>query len=101
MKNILITGALGGMGKATTSLLKSQGYNVFCLDICDSSQDDCFVKTDLANFKSVESAFEEISKKTNHLDAIIHFGGIYKLNSLIRHIKLCKTTSSSPPFLKI
>ena len=81
MKNILITGAMGGMGKATTNLLKQQGNNVFCLDICGEGEN--FIKTDLTEAQSIQNAFKEISKKVDHLDAIIHFGGIYKLNSLV------------------
>lgn len=83
MKNILITGSNGGMGKATTKLLKEKGFNIFCLDLCDEQTDENFVKTDLTDIKSVENAFEIISKKIEKLDAIIHFGGIYKLNSLV------------------
>ena len=36
MKNILITGASGGMGKATCKLLTSLGYNVFGVDATSS-----------------------------------------------------------------
>ena len=84
MKNILITGALGGMGAATTKLLKEQGFNIFCLDLFgEEIPGTTFVKTDLTKMESVENAFKEISKKVDHLDAIVHFGGIYKLNSLV------------------
>ena len=33
MKNVLITGAYGGMGRATVSLLRAEGYRVFALDV--------------------------------------------------------------------
>ena len=33
MKNILITGAAGGMGKAACRLFAKNGYNVFGLDV--------------------------------------------------------------------
>ena len=84
MKNILITGALGGMGKATTTLLKEKGYNVFCLDLCgEKIEGTTFIQTDLTKMEAIENAFLEVSKKVDKLDAIIHFGGIYKLNSLV------------------
>ena len=37
MKNVLITGALGGMGKATCKLLLEKGYNVIGVDVKESS----------------------------------------------------------------
>ena len=32
MKNIVITGAYGGMGKATVKIFKEKGYRIFALD---------------------------------------------------------------------
>lgn len=32
MKNILVTGSYGGMGRATVQKLKAQGFRVFALD---------------------------------------------------------------------
>ena len=32
MKSVLVTGAYGGMGRATVALLKEQGFQVFALD---------------------------------------------------------------------
>lgn len=82
MKNILVTGALGGMGKATCQLLKDNGYNVFSLDYMESNDENYF-QVDVTKEKNILDAFEKISKQITHLDAIIHFAGIYKMNSLI------------------
>ncbi len=82
MKNILITGACGGMGKATCEILRQKGYNVFCLDYVDSDAEN-FYKVDVTNSQSILDAFNAISTKVEYLDAIIHFAGIYKLDSLV------------------
>ena len=84
MKNILITGVCGGMGKATAEFLENNGYNVFGLDITDCENNKInFFKTDLTKEESIKNAFEKIKQQTDSIDAIIHFAGIYKLNSLV------------------
>ncbi|MGN1208435.1 MAG: SDR family NAD(P)-dependent oxidoreductase [Christensenellales bacterium] len=84
MKNVIVTGASGGMGKATCELLISKGYNVFGLDYGENKTEKLnYIQTDVTNLESVEKAFEIISKQVSEIDAIIHFAGIYRLNSLI------------------
>ena len=84
MKNILITGVCGGMGKATAEFLENNGYNIFGLDITDCENKKInFFKTDLTKEESIKNAFEKIKQQADSLDAIIHFAGIYKLNSLV------------------
>lgn len=85
--NILITGAYGGMGKKTVDLFASNGDNVFALD-CKVSQKEeranvVAIQVDLTDEKSVMTAFEMVKQKTTHIDAIVHFAGIYMLDSLI------------------
>ncbi|MBR1926114.1 MAG: SDR family NAD(P)-dependent oxidoreductase [Clostridia bacterium] len=84
MKNILITGVCGGMGKATAEFLENNGYNVFGLDITECENKKIkFLKTDLTDENSIKIAFEKIKEQTSSIDAIIHFAGIYRLNSLV------------------
>lgn len=85
MKNILITGAYGGMGRATTKLLSQNGYRVFALDMkCGESEDNIIpIQADITSEESVREAFGEISKYTQDLDGIVHFAGIYMLDSLV------------------
>lgn len=85
MKNVLVTGATGGMGKAICSLLNEKGYRVFGLDYNEGENygNVSFYKCDVTDMSCVEAAYEEISKEVKELYAIIHTAGIYDLDSLI------------------
>lgn len=85
MKNIIVTGAYGGMGKAVVEKLTARGFNVFALDLVtgEKTHNVCPIKVDITDLNSVKKAFEEISTYTSEIYAIIHLAGIYKLNSLI------------------
>lgn len=85
MKYVLITGACGGMGKATTKLFKDMGFTVFALDkiACDPEENVIPIVADLTQEKSIEDAYAQVSKTTNQLLAIIHFAGVYMMDSLV------------------
>jgi len=85
MKSILITGAAGGMGRATAALLAERGYRVFSLDRkeTESTNGIISVVADVTHPESVREAYEKISDMTESLYAVIHFAGIYLLDSLI------------------
>ena len=85
MNSILITGAYGGMGYATAKQLASQGYTVFALDkkVKQSEENIIPVETDLTDIESVKTAFERVKNHTDTLSAILHFAGVYMLDSLV------------------
>ena len=85
MKTALITGALGGMGKATVKELIRLGYEVYGLDIKEAEEFKGFhyYKSDLTSEKSISDTFALIKEKVDHFDVIIHLSGIYDLNSLV------------------
>lgn len=85
MEYVLITGASGGMGNATAKLFKQKGYTVLALDkvACEKEENIIPIVADLTDEQSVKNAFEQVKKVTNKLFAIIHFAGIYMLNSLV------------------
>jgi len=85
MKNILVTGACGGMGRATVKMLAKQGFRVFALDLkaCEQAENVIFIQADVTDEASIESAFEQVKTYTNELFAIVHFAGIYMLDSLV------------------
>lgn len=84
-RSVLITGAYGGMGRAAAKRLWDNGFRVFALDKTVGDAEDGIVpiQTDLANAESVQNAFRQVREQTDTLFAIIHFAGIYMLDSLV------------------
>ena len=87
MNDILVTGAYGGMGRAAVQAFLAQGCRVFALDrkTGETPADSRLipVEADITSEESVRNAFERIRTRTDHLHAIVHFAGIYMLDSLI------------------
>ena len=84
-RSILITGAYGGMGRATAQLLAKQGFLVFALDKkVDSAQENIIpIEADITCEESVCAAFETVRAQTDKLYAVLHFAGVYMLDSLV------------------
>ena len=85
MKYIIVTGAYGGMGRKTIDLLKKQGFCVIAIDktIGAAEKNVIPLQVDITDVESVKCAFEKVKTVTNELYAIVHFAGIYMLNSLV------------------
>ena len=85
MRDVLVTGAFGGMGRATAEMLAKKGYRVFALDRKVGQQTDGIIpiEADITDEESVARALEVVQKYTGSLFAIIHFAGIYMLDSLL------------------
>lgn len=85
MKNILITGACGGMGQAATQELLRQGFRVFALDrvACAPRENVIPVVADITCAESVKAALAVVKSHTEELYGILHFAGIYMLDSLV------------------
>ena len=85
MKYVLITGAYSGMGYATVKKLKNEGFCVFAMDknVKDPEKNVIPLCADVTDEKSVCSAAQKVSAITKELFAIIHFAGVYALDSLI------------------
>lgn len=85
MKHVIITGAYGGMGYATTKALAQCGYTVFALDkkVGDAESNVIPIETDVSDAESVRRAFEFVKSQVGEIYAIIHFAGIYRLDSLV------------------
>ena len=85
MKYVLITGAYGGMGYATVKVLAGQGFTVFALDkkVGEAEENVLPIEVDVTDIESIKAAFEKVNKVTDELFAIVHFAGVYMLDSLI------------------
>lgn len=85
MKDILITGAYGGMGRAATALLRAQGFRVFALDrkVGEPQENIIPIEADITQEDAVNTAMEMVRQYTDNLFAIVHFAGVYMLDSLV------------------
>lgn len=82
--NILVTGAMGGMGRAVCEKLNLLGYNVIGLDrILPDSAEYTVYQVDLCSEESVRRALGEIREKFGTVAAIVHLAGMYDLGSLV------------------
>jgi len=86
MKYVLVTGAYGGMGRKTAKLLQEKGFCVFALDkrVKEENEENIIpIQADITSEESVRVAFDEVKKTTQTLYAIVHFVGVYMLDSLV------------------
>lgn len=85
MKDILVTGAYGGMGHATVRALRDKGFRVFALDlrVGEAEENIIPIEADITDEQSVAEAMKVLAKYTDSLYSIIHFAGIYMLDSLV------------------
>ena len=84
MKYIIVTGAYGGMGRKTVDILKKQGFCVIAIDKTIGAAEENVIplQVDITDAESVQCAFQKVKEVTDELYAIIHFAGIYMLDSL-------------------
>ncbi len=84
MKNVLVTGGAKGLGRAVTEFFAAKGVRVFSCDVLDfdySGEGIVPLKIDVRSSDSVREVFEKVSAQTDKLDAVIHFAGIYRMDS--------------------
>ena len=83
VKNVLVTGAAGGMGRAACELLNHAGCRVWGLDCAEPQGEYRFIRADITDAASVEAARDAVFAEAGSLDAIVHMAGVYDLNSLV------------------
>lgn len=85
MKNIVVIGAYGGMGRAMTDALLKNGYRVFALDKRIGKAEDNLIpiEVDITSHDSVKNAKSKVMEYTDSIYAILNFAGVYMLDSLI------------------
>ena len=82
---VLVTGAYGGMGSAAVKALTERGFIVFALDrkVGGAAENVVPIEADVTDPESLQRAFDSVRGVTDRLFAIIHYAGIYTLDSLI------------------
>lgn len=85
MRSVLVTGAYGGMGLATLRRLAARGFRVFALDrkTGDPMENVIPIEADITKEESLVAAFETVKREADELFAILHFAGVYMLDSLV------------------
>ncbi len=89
MKQILISGAAGGLGLSVTQELVRRGYKVFALDLhieaLLSLQKDSIIaiQADITDMASLVEVRKKVLEEASHLDAIINMAGFFAMHSLI------------------
>ena len=83
--SVLITGAGGGMGRASAIALRDRGYTVFALDkqAIEPQEGIIPLVADVTDEQSLRAAMEQVAALCPSLTAIVHFAGIYLLHSLV------------------
>ena len=86
MKNMLVTGAAGGMGRAGCRALAGEGYRVFGIDRAepeDFPSGAVFIPADVTRAADLEAALERVRGEAGQLHGVVHTAGVYDLNSLV------------------
>jgi glucose 1-dehydrogenase len=76
MKTILITGAAGGIGRATVTLFAGKKWRVIGVDRAEFGGDfprkGLFIQADISRAEDIESIFEKAHRFTDSLDALVN-----------------------------
>lgn len=75
-KFVLITGAAGGIGRATVALFAAKGWVVIGVDRADFGEgfpgDGLFIGSDISRGEDMEAIFDRVNSLTDSLDALVN-----------------------------
>ena len=82
MKNVILTGASDGLGRAFGELCVQNEMNVIALCRTKPDYECVFLKTDLKSEKSIQSACQQIKEKYSKIDILVNCAGVISLQKL-------------------
>ncbi len=82
MKNVIITGAANGVGKAVATILKNENLilvdvDADCLEKTAQELDSKFFVCDLANANEIEYVMEQINNQYDRINCLINCAGMW------------------------
>ena len=86
-KTLLITGAAGGIGRATVNLFTEKGWRVIGVDRADFGdnfpQNGSFIKSDISRAEDMQAIFEKAHAFTDSLDALVNNAAVQVAKPLV------------------
>lgn len=86
-KTVLITGAAGGIGRATVSLFAEKGWRVIGVDRAPFGEDfpanGLFIQSDISHPESMDAIFQQVRAFTESLDALVSNAAVQVAKPLV------------------
>jgi glucose 1-dehydrogenase len=86
-RTVLITGAAGGIGRATVSLFAEKGWIVIGVDRAQFGEhfpaNGLFIQSEISNPESMETIFEQVRAYTGTLDALVSNAAVQVAKPLV------------------
>lgn len=87
-RTVLITGAAGGIGRASVDVFTENGWQVIGVDreayTNDFPQQGLFVQADISSPTDIKSVFEQINSYTLRLDSLVNNAAVQVVKPLIK-----------------
>lgn len=84
---MLITGAAGGIGRATVKVFAEHGWRVFGVDrqpkYDEFPSDGCYIQADISLPEQLENIYDQVKAETDSLDAVVNNAAVQIAKPLI------------------